>query len=285
MNKDITSNEIELNTTDVIVSTTDLKGNITYANDVFVKISGYSRKELMGQPHNILRHPDMPKAVFKYLWDELQAGRSLYAFVKNRTKNGDFYWVKVYAMPIKKDGEIVKLISYRQHINKYARGVANTLYSLLVEYEETHTVEESLNYFVNFLVERGLSYNDFIDRLSLQKNVTDLNAMNVDYQRFYNDHLINKAHIAHFQNVKVEESSSCDFGKWIQSVKDEPYTKHNSWKRMIYEHENYHKQLNNYITSRDSNISSIELQTLLTGVELSTHEIFKNLQDSIDKFD
>jgi len=285
MSLHITDNEIELAPTDVIVSTTDLKGTITYANDVFVKISGYSRKELIGQPHNILRHPQMPKAIFKYLWGELLEGRSLYAFVKNRTKNGDFYWVKVYAMPIKRDGEIIKLISYRQHINKYARGVANSLYELLVDYEKTHTPEESLKFFVNFLYERNLTYNDFIDRLSLEKNITNLDAMNINYTKFYNEHLINKAHIEHTKVAREENSSSCSFGKWIHSVKNEPYTRNRSWKRMNKAHEYYHHQLNDYIKRRDLDSSSAELEMLLNNVESSTHEIFKNLQDSIDKLD
>ena len=280
----ITDNEIELSPTDVIVSTTDLKGVITYANDIFVKISGYNRSNLIGKPHNILRHPHMPKAVFKYLWDELLAGRSLYAFVKNRAKNGDFYWVKVYAMPIMRDGKIEKLISYRQYINKYARGVANTLYALLVDYEKNHTIEESLNFFVNFLEQRDLTYNDFIDRLSLEKNVTDLDAMNIDYKKFYTDHLINKTYIQRSKEAKTQESYSCNFGKWIQSVEHEPYTKNSSWKKMIREHENYHTQLNDYIKKRDLNIASNELEIILDNVENSTHNIFKNLQDSIDKF-
>ena len=68
-----------------IVSKTDLKGKITYANDLFIKISGYSEEELIGTPHNILRHPDMPRAVFKLLWDKVQKGDEIFAYVKNRT--------------------------------------------------------------------------------------------------------------------------------------------------------------------------------------------------------
>jgi len=285
MSTNINNHEIELATSDVIVSSTDLKGNITYANDVFVKISGYKRKELIGQPHSILRHPDMPKAIFKYLWSELLEGRSLYAFVKNRAKNGDFYWVKVYAMPIITDGKVVKLTSYRQYLNKYARGVANTLYSTLLEYEQSHTVDESLNFFVDYLNKRELTYNDFIDRLSLQKNVTDEKAMNINYQKFYNNHLIEKAHAEHSKTVTLKEATSCSFGKWIKNAKGEAFTKHLSWTKMIKEHENYHKKLNSYIKIRDGDVSYKELAVLLDEVEYSTHKIFENLQDSIDKFD
>ena len=286
MMRTITEHEINVGPTDVIVSTTDLKGVITYANDVFVKISGYTRAELIGKPHNILRHPHMPKAVFKYLWTELLAGRSLYAFVKNRAKNGDFYWVKVYAMPIMKNGQIEKLISYRQQINNYAKNVANNLYATLVEYEKTHSVDESLNVLVNFLTSRNLSYNDFIDRLSLQKNVRSLEAMNINYEKFYNNHLIHKVHIQNSkQELKPEDTDSCDFGQWIKRVQHAPYTKHSSWNKMIKTHEQYHTQLNNFIDKRSKNVPQKELDAILSDVEFSTHEIFKNLQNTIDNFE
>ena len=76
-----------------LISTTDLKGTITYANDAFVAISGFSRSELVGQHHNIVRHPEMPAAAFKTMWQHLQQGKAWMGLVKNRCKNGDFYWV------------------------------------------------------------------------------------------------------------------------------------------------------------------------------------------------
>lgn len=78
---------------DFIVSKTDLKGRITYGNEIFIKMSGYSEHELLNAPHNILRHKDMPAVVFKLLWDRLKAKTAINAYVKNRCKNGDFYWV------------------------------------------------------------------------------------------------------------------------------------------------------------------------------------------------
>lgn len=283
--KRITTHEIEVGLTDVIVSTTDIKGNITYANDVFVRISGYSRNDLIGKPHNILRHPHMPKAIFKYLWTELLAGRSLYAFVKNRTKNGDYYWVKVYAMPIMRNGVVEKLISYRQHLNSYAKNVANNLYSVLVEYEKNHTVDESLSFLVDFLTQRNLTYNNFIDRLSLQKNVTSLEAMNVDYKKFYNNHLIYKSFIQHTEKeLKVESPDTCEFGKWVSSVQHQEYTKSPSWKKMKNAHNNYHLQLEKYNTFKKGTSPPKEFENIIHDVENSTHEIFKHLQDSIDNF-
>jgi len=74
---------------EIIVSKTDLKGIITYANRTFLKVSGYSEEELLGKPHSIIRHPDMPRCVFKLLWDTIEAGREILAYVKNMAKNGD----------------------------------------------------------------------------------------------------------------------------------------------------------------------------------------------------
>jgi PAS domain S-box-containing protein len=84
---------------DIIVSKTDLKGRITYANQVFCGISGYTEAELIGQPHSLIRHPDMPRAVFKLLWDTILDGREIFAYVKNLAKNGSFYWVHAHVTP------------------------------------------------------------------------------------------------------------------------------------------------------------------------------------------
>ena len=84
----------------LIVTKTDLKGRITYVNRDFIEISGFSEKELLGEPHNLVRHPDMPSEAFKDLWDTMKQGRPWTGFVKNRCKNGDFYWVLANVAPI-----------------------------------------------------------------------------------------------------------------------------------------------------------------------------------------
>jgi len=84
---------------EIIVTKTDLKGRILYANDVFLEISGYSEEELLGQPHSMIRHPDMPRAVFKLLWDRIEAGLEVFAFVVNLSKSGDHYWVLAHVTP------------------------------------------------------------------------------------------------------------------------------------------------------------------------------------------
>ncbi len=88
-----TDHEIHLREGTTIVSKTNTKGRITYANRIFMEISGYSERELLGVQHNILRHPDMPRGVFKLLWDTIVKGEECFAYIKNLCKNGDFYWV------------------------------------------------------------------------------------------------------------------------------------------------------------------------------------------------
>ncbi|MGE5470001.1 MAG: Cache 3/Cache 2 fusion domain-containing protein [Bacteroidota bacterium] len=113
-NQPVTNVEIPLDDHTLIVSKTDLKGQITYINKDFVDISGFSEAELIGQPHNIVRHPDMPVEAFADLWRDLGAGRPWTGLVKNRCKNGDYYWVLANASPIHENGRVVGYMSVRR---------------------------------------------------------------------------------------------------------------------------------------------------------------------------
>ena len=95
----VTGVEVYFPDNEIIVSKTNLKGHITYANDVFLDIAGYRESEVIGQPHSMIRHPDMPRAVFKLLWDTIKGGEEIFAFVMNRAKNGDHYWVLAHVTP------------------------------------------------------------------------------------------------------------------------------------------------------------------------------------------
>lgn len=112
-NLPITNREQTLNDTTRIVSTTDLKGEITYANDDFIKISGFNEDELLGLNHNVERHPDMPPATFQNLWDDLKQGKSWMGIIKNRCKNGDFYWVDAFVTPIMNGNTMIGYQSVR----------------------------------------------------------------------------------------------------------------------------------------------------------------------------
>ncbi|WP_133407823.1 methyl-accepting chemotaxis protein [Parashewanella tropica] len=106
-----------------LISTTDEQGNIIYVNQAFIEVSGYSEEELIGQPHNIIRHPDMPKAAFKGMWEAIQAGRPWRGIVKNQTKQGEYYWVDTFVTPIFEQGKVkgyqsVRTKPQQKHINK-----------------------------------------------------------------------------------------------------------------------------------------------------------------------
>src|SRR5512135_2509778 len=103
INTPVTNNEILMQPGRPIVSKTDLKGIITYVNQTFMDISGYSREELIGKNHNIVRHPDMPVQAFAWLWDTIKQDLPWRGVVKNRAKNGDFYWVEAYVTPIREN--------------------------------------------------------------------------------------------------------------------------------------------------------------------------------------
>jgi PAS domain S-box-containing protein len=112
----------------LIVSKTDLKGNITYVNDAFVEMSGFTREELIGKNHNIVRHPDMPPSAFKWLWDTMHEGLPWRGIVKNRCKNGDHYWVKALASPIKENSKIIGYLSVRTTPSRNEISTAEALY-------------------------------------------------------------------------------------------------------------------------------------------------------------
>ena len=114
-----------------LVSRTDLKGIITYANDAFVAMSGFSREELIGKNHNLIRHPDMPPQAFKYLWDTLKTGRPWRGVVKNRSKNGDYYWVDAFVVPVRKNDETIGYMSVRNEPSRQAVTAAEALYRTL----------------------------------------------------------------------------------------------------------------------------------------------------------
>lgn len=112
-NLPVTGVETELQGDQYLISKTDLKGRIVYANPAFIEVSGFSREELLGQPHNIVRHPDMPSEVFTDLWHTLKQGRSWVGAVKNRRRDGGFYWVMANASPIVENGELTGFASVR----------------------------------------------------------------------------------------------------------------------------------------------------------------------------
>lgn len=136
-NQPVTQNEIAFPKERYLVSKTDLKGIITFANDEFVRVSGFTRAELIGQSHNLVRHPDMPAQAFSDLWSCLKRGDPWHGMVKNRAKNGDFYWVDAFVVPIKKNGTITGYMSVRSEPSREQVNTAIALYQSLKNSNKT----------------------------------------------------------------------------------------------------------------------------------------------------
>jgi PAS domain S-box-containing protein len=167
-----TGKELKLHPKDMIVSKTDARGIISYGNQKFVEISGYKESELIGMPHNILRHPDMPKAIFYLMWKSIKNGHNIMAVVKNMAKSGDHYWVTTdFEIQKNKEGKIRNFIAFRQATPKSVVKVIEPLYATMLEIEEKHSMDESINYLEAYLEERHMSYNQFIEDLAKPQGI------------------------------------------------------------------------------------------------------------------
>ena len=149
--------EIVLDPKRYIVSETDEKGRITFCNDYFMEVSGYSHEELIGKSHNIVRHPDMPKVVFKLLWETIGQGKNINAVVKNLAKDGRYYWIFT-EFETRKDADTGEIIGYhadRKSISKHVLEIIADLYTKLLEIENNEGIEASEKYLISFLKEKG----------------------------------------------------------------------------------------------------------------------------------
>jgi PAS domain S-box-containing protein len=166
--------EVSWDKTKTIMSKTDLYGTIEYANEVFVDVCGYEDYELMAQPHNIVRHPDMPKVVFKVLWENIQKGNQFHGIVKNLAKSGRYYWVITnFEYSRDENGDIVNYIARRKAVPQdVITKHIEPLYKKLLQIEQVSGVGASEKYLIGFLEEQGLSYVDLITKLMVedQKN-------------------------------------------------------------------------------------------------------------------
>lgn len=153
---------------EIIVSKTDTKGRLVYVNELFLSIADYTEPEVLGQPHNIIRHPHMPRCVFKLLWDTISVGNELFAYVINRTKFGDHYWVLAHVTPnVNSDGEITGYHSSRRSPSRDAIDKIAPLYQQLLSEEAKHAnskegMAASTAMLQATLDDLGLPYDRFI---------------------------------------------------------------------------------------------------------------------------
>ena len=158
-----TNSEKTLSSDEFIVSKTDEKGKLIYGNKTFIKISGYAESELLGQPHSILRHPDMPKVIFQLLWSRLKAKEEIFAYVKNLCKDGSYYWVLAnVTVTLDKNAKITDLHSVRRKPSTKAMQVIPSLYKELLAQERNGGITASEKYLNKLLEDKGESYDDFI---------------------------------------------------------------------------------------------------------------------------
>ena len=156
--------EVGWNKSQVVISETDVYGRITNVNDVFCNVCGYSPDEMIGQPHSIIRHPDMPKLIFKLLWDNLKAGNNFIGVIKNLAKSGEYYWV-ITDFEMRRDtmGNITHYIARRKSVPKAViENYVAPLYQTLLKLEKVGGMELSARFFKNYLAKQGKDYIDFI---------------------------------------------------------------------------------------------------------------------------
>ena len=159
----------------IIVSKTDPQGRLTYVNRLFVEISGYAEEQLIGQPHNIIRHPDMPRSVFRLLWDRIGAGEEIFAYVVNLSADGGHYWVLAHVTPtFDGAGRIVGYHSNRRTADREAVAVIRDLYARLAAEESRHSstrdaVEAGKALLESELAAAGQTYDEFVWSLSQEE--------------------------------------------------------------------------------------------------------------------
>jgi len=166
-----TGNEVFFGHDDLIVSKTDLKGLLTYANHTFLEIAGYEESEVIGQPHNMIRNPNMPRAVFELLWATIAKGEEIFAYVVNSAKNGNYYWVIAHVTPSMENGSIVGYHSTRRVPNPQTiKNVIEPLYDQLKSIEDKNPsrkdgIQESVGALMGILNDKGVSYNELMASL------------------------------------------------------------------------------------------------------------------------
>lgn len=160
------NHQVRLADDEFIVSKTDTKGKITYANRTFMKIAGYGEKDLLNIQHNIVRHPDMPRGVFKFLWATISQGQEFFGYVKNMTSDGSYYWVFANVTPdLDSNGNITGYFSVRRKPNEAAIAVVEPIYREMIEVEQQRGAKDGPD-------------------ASIQLLVSKLEALNTTYEQF-----------------------------------------------------------------------------------------------------
>ena len=167
MNKKQTQKQVRCATQEIIITRTDLKGNIIYHNPTFAKINGFKGASVINKSHNIVRHPDMPKAIFRIIWSIINQGLPIQALLKNKTNDGHYYWTLInWKIQRDRDNQIISYVAYgKQAPDKVIKELA-PIYSMMLAIEKEHDIESSLEYFHSFLHEKGITYREYMEELT-----------------------------------------------------------------------------------------------------------------------
>jgi len=159
---------LEMKENDLIVSKTDTKSRLTYVNEIFMTMAEYTEEELLGKPHNIVRHPDMPKTIFKLLWNRIQNKEEIFAYVVNKTKNGNAYWVIANVTASVDDrGNIIGYYSVRRKPQPLALEIIKPLYKQILDAERSGGIAAGEKILNDLLHKEGVSYDEYI--ISIQQ--------------------------------------------------------------------------------------------------------------------
>lgn len=168
--------EIKIPAGEVLFSSTDTKGVIKYCNEAFVDVSGYEEYELAGAAHNIIRHPDMPRVIFKFMWERIQNNQNIIAVVKNMGKTGRYYWVITdFVTEVDLKGNITGYKAFRKPAPRKAIEAIIPIYKKLIEIEKSKDMQVAEDFLFGYLDGKGTNYDDFIASLiidNIQTNST-----------------------------------------------------------------------------------------------------------------
>lgn len=160
-------NEIRCATQQIIISRTDLEGNIIYHNPTFSEVNGFEGSSVIHKPHSIIRHPDMPKTIFRIVWSIIQQGLPIQAIIKNKTNDGKYYWTLINWKAQKdRDNKIISYVAYGKQAPDYAIKAVEPIYKMMLDIEKEHDIDTALNFLHAHLAEEGMTYSQYMEKLT-----------------------------------------------------------------------------------------------------------------------
>ena len=173
MRKTVKANkEVKCAAQQVIISRTDLKGNLIYYNPTFLEINGFQETSLINKPHNIIRHPDMPKTIFKIIWSIIEQGLPIQALIKNKTNDGKYYWTLMsWKVQKDKNNNLISYVAYGRQAPDSAIKIITPLYKAMLDIEKENDIESAMEYLHGYLEEEGLSYRQYMEELTKHREL------------------------------------------------------------------------------------------------------------------